>query len=60
MNEIDHKDTRAPYYNGNSLVVTLPKKALERNGIEPEDLDQTDCDAQLDDGIFSIDLDVDD
>lgn len=48
--------TRAPYRNGDSLVITLPKDAIEREGIEPDELVGRECWYVLDDGELVIDV----
>jgi len=48
--------TRAPYWNGDSLVITLPKRAVRADGIDLDELDGSACHYEVDDGIFSVDL----
>lgn len=57
---MDYIDFNSPYWNDTSLAVTIPKKGLEKNGIDPEDLAGRELPVRLDGSTITIELPSDD
>lgn len=57
MQAPDDAGPRALTVNGNSISVTLPKKALKNEyGVEIDDIAEEEVPTVLEDGVYKIDL----